>query len=179
MVFDLSPDANDINATRSTGRSSRTIICSPQYRSLEPSAREALVKLQQPAATETAKRFQARVSDVVSMALRDHEIIAKEGLAAYYRRNPIVKGVPPSKPERGSEVAPPYETQPAGLITGADKAPEVVYGLRKAPPVPKPAMNRPHLPPRPAIAKPLTIPKPSLTGPPPIKEPEPSTLKDR
>jgi hypothetical protein len=137
----------------------------------QPSAREALIRLQQPAATETAKRFQARVSDVVSLALRDHEIIAKEGLAAYYRRNPIVKGVPPKTSEQERKVTPPYETEPAGLITGAGKPPEIHFGLREAPPVPKPAMEKPYLPPRPANAKPAPLPKPSLPGPPPIKEP--------
>lgn len=52
----------------------------------DPSAAEALRKLQQPAETEAAKRFQAQTSNVVAEALSVNEIIAKEGLAAYYRK---------------------------------------------------------------------------------------------
>ena len=52
-----------------------------------PAAAEALRSLQKPATTEAGKRFQAQVSDVVSEALRSHEMISKEGLAGYYRKS--------------------------------------------------------------------------------------------
>lgn len=52
-----------------------------------PAAAQALRSLQKPATTEAGKRFQAQVSDVVSEALRSHEMISKEGLAGYYRKS--------------------------------------------------------------------------------------------
>lgn len=52
----------------------------------DPSAAEALRKLQQPADTEPARRFQAQTSSVAADALTANEMIAKEGLAAYYRK---------------------------------------------------------------------------------------------
>lgn len=52
-----------------------------------PAAAETLRSLQQPAATEAGKKFQAQVSDLVSEALNAHKAIAKEGLAGYYRKS--------------------------------------------------------------------------------------------
>lgn len=49
-------------------------------------AAEALRTLQQPATTESAKQFQAHVSNVVSEALNDLDMIAKDGLTEYYRK---------------------------------------------------------------------------------------------
>jgi hypothetical protein len=49
-------------------------------------AGESLRSLQQPVATQEAKEFQAKVSDVINEALRAHEMIAKEGLIEYYRQ---------------------------------------------------------------------------------------------
>lgn len=52
----------------------------------DPSAAEALRKLQQPAATDVGKKFQAQASSAVAEALSANEKIAKEGLSAYYRK---------------------------------------------------------------------------------------------
>jgi hypothetical protein len=50
-----------------------------------PEAAQALRSLQQPAATETQRAFQAQVSDLVSEALEEHQRIATQGLENYYR----------------------------------------------------------------------------------------------
>ena len=52
-----------------------------------PTAQEALHSLQRPAATASAARFQAQVSDVVNEALKVHETVAREGLTNYYRES--------------------------------------------------------------------------------------------
>ncbi|MCH8956843.1 hypothetical protein IIA28_16200 [candidate division KSB1 bacterium] len=52
----------------------------------KPEAAEALRTLQQPATTESAKQFQAQVSNMVSDALNDLDMIAKDGLAEYYKK---------------------------------------------------------------------------------------------
>ena len=52
-----------------------------------PTAKEALHSLQRPAATASAARFQAQVSDVVHEALKMHETVAREGLTNYYRES--------------------------------------------------------------------------------------------
>lgn len=54
-----------------------------------PSAAEALRSLQKPAKTAAAKRFQDQVSETVKEALRSNKIIAKEGLAGYYRKQSL------------------------------------------------------------------------------------------
>jgi len=51
-----------------------------------PSAAEALRSLQKPPRTKAAEKFQAQVSQVVTEALKAHEMIAKQGLAEYYRK---------------------------------------------------------------------------------------------
>ena len=55
--------------------------------SAHPSAAGALRSLQEPTGTQNQMAFQAQVSDIVSEALQDHEIIASEGLVDYYRNN--------------------------------------------------------------------------------------------
>jgi hypothetical protein len=50
-----------------------------------PQAALALRSLQQPAATETRRAFQAQVSDLVSEALKEHQRITRQGLMDYYR----------------------------------------------------------------------------------------------
>ena len=50
-----------------------------------PEAAQALRALQQPATTEPQRAFQAQVSDLVSKALEEHQRIATQGLANYYR----------------------------------------------------------------------------------------------
>jgi hypothetical protein len=53
--------------------------------SARPEAAETLRGLQQPAGNERLRRFQAQVGDVVADALAEHQAIAREGLAGYYR----------------------------------------------------------------------------------------------
>jgi hypothetical protein len=50
-----------------------------------PEAAQALRSLQQPAATEAQRAFQAQVSGLVSEALAEHQRIATQGLKDYYR----------------------------------------------------------------------------------------------
>lgn len=51
-----------------------------------PAAAEALRSLQKPPRTKAAEEFQAQVSQVVTEALKAHEMIAKQGLVEYYRK---------------------------------------------------------------------------------------------
>ena len=53
--------------------------------SAQPSAAESLRSLQKPAENEPARQFRARMSDVVSGALREHELIVEKGLTEYDR----------------------------------------------------------------------------------------------
>jgi hypothetical protein len=52
----------------------------------DPSAADTLRSLEEPAATELDRRFQAKASDLVSEAISAHETISREGLATYDRR---------------------------------------------------------------------------------------------
>lgn len=52
----------------------------------QPAAAEALRSLQKAPRTKAAEKFQAQVSQVVAEALKSHEMIAKQGLAEYYRK---------------------------------------------------------------------------------------------
>jgi hypothetical protein len=51
----------------------------------KPEAAETLRSLQQAAPTERQRSFQAQVGDMVSDALNEHQAVATEGLAGYYR----------------------------------------------------------------------------------------------
>lgn len=131
----------------------------------QPSAREAIERLREPAPTEAAKRFRAKVKDVVDLALRDHEAISKEGLQGYYRKGHIPQGPSGKAP---SEAEKPFV--PSDLVTGAERPPQIITGYPAVPPLPQPAAKRPSAPPKPAYASPPRPPKPSLLGPPPIQE---------
>jgi hypothetical protein len=50
-----------------------------------PEAAQVLRSLQQPAATDAQRAFQAQVGDLVTDALAENERISREGLAGYYR----------------------------------------------------------------------------------------------
>lgn len=129
------------------------------------SARGWLLDLQKPATSEVAKKFRAAVADVVALALRDHEIIAKEGLLSYYRKSRT-----PSETPRPRYETTPIVSAPTDIITGREKPPQIITGRYAPLSVPGPAMQKPELPPPPASRTPLPVPEPYLQGPPPIKD---------
>jgi hypothetical protein len=139
-----------------------------------PSAWESLQSLQKPAVTEEGKKFQSRVSEVTALALRDHQIIAKEGLLNYYRKSKRPEGSPqPSV----SEPTKPPGSEPIKLITGKPKPPPIVTGAKRQPPLPNAATSTPKLPPAPNLSAPLQIPKPYKTGAPPISTGSPESTE--